>query len=256
MENTVEMNVELDLVSNIDDIQVMQNIDAALELGLPEMAEMQAHERHVAIVAGGPSINDTLPSIRALADNGCDVWAINGAHDWLLDRGVKPDAAWLIDGRPENVKFYRKPSDCTYYIGSRCAPEVFAALAESDVVVWHDANSGRFVPDDKLLVGGGTTMGVKALTAAWILGYRTIHAFGYDSCYKFTEHHGYRQEMNDGETVYDVTVDGVTYRASAWMLGQVKNFGMYAPQLAEQGCTIIVHGSGLLPHVARAMGRQ
>ena len=121
------------------------------------------------------------------------------------------------------------------------------------VIVWHDANAGRMLPDSKLLIGGGTTMGIKSLTAAYALGYRSIHAFGLDSSHRFTEHHAYRQPLNDGEPVVDVTVDGRSFQASPWMLGQVKNFGMYANKLADLGCTIVIHGDGLLPWVAQRM---
>ncbi len=251
---TIE-GVDLELVSNVSDEQVAANVAEALALGLPELQELPATRSPLSIVGGGPSLRQTLPEIQARYANGQTIWALNGAHDWLIANGVIPEAAWLVDSRADNVRFFRKPDHrVLYYIASRCHPLVFRALKGYAVTLWHCFNCATVLPPGaKTLIGGGTTVGGKAMAAAFALGYRDMHLYGFDSSYADETHHAYPQPMNDGEEVIDVTVAGRTFKSTAWMLGQVKSFGLYAPMLAEEGCEIHAHGDGLLQWTARAM---
>lgn len=249
--------VELELTNNVGDDAVVFNVEAALRRGLPELAEVPAHDGIVAICGGGPSLADDMALVRRIARDGHAVWALNGALAALLDEGVTPTACWCVDSRPDNAAFFRRaPWGPSYYIASRCHPEVFAALGGCDVTLWHDSSVRALVPESKLIIGGGTTVGVKAMAAAFALGFRRIHLFGFDSSYRSDEHHAYPQALNDGEETYEVTVGNRIFRAAGWMLGQVKNFGHIAPMLAAEGCEITVHGDGLLPAVAHDMAGQ
>lgn len=249
-----ESPMGLDLTANVPDERVIANVDASLARGLPDLKEAPAHDGVVCIVGGGPSLAGFVGEIMARKKNGQQVWALNGAHDWLVDHGISPDAAWLVDSRPDNAGFYEMTLPHTaYYIAGRCDPAVFAALEGRNVITWWDQSVQQLVTD-KLIIGGGTTIGMKALCGAYALGYRHMHLYGYDSSYSDLDHHAYAQPMNDGETVYEVRVgaDGPVYRASGWMLGQVKNFGAIAPALADAGCIIELHGDGLLQATERA----
>lgn len=250
-------NVELELTNNVGDDAVRANVEAALRRGLPELKEAPAHDGVVAICGGGPSLADDLELIRRIRDDGHAVWALNGTLNWLVDQCVYPAAAWCVDSRPENAAFFRRaPWGPSYYIASRCHPEVFAALGGCDVTLWHDSSVRDLVPEDRLIIGGGTTVGVKAMAAAFALGYRRIHLFGFDSSYRSDEHHAYPQALNDGEAIYEATVGNRIFAAAGWMLGQVRNFGHIAPMLADEGCVVTVHGDGLLPAVAAEMATQ
>ncbi len=254
----------LSLVGNVPDAQVIANVHASLERGLPELEEVPPHDRPVCIVGGGPSVAGYLPELMARKRNGQAIWALNGAHDWLVDHGISPDAAWLVDSRPDNAAFYEMTLPHTaYYIAGRCDPAVFDALEGRNVTVWWDQSVKEILADaghSRLLIGGGTTVGMKALCGAYALGYRTMHLYGYDSSYGEVDHHVYRQPLNDGETIYEVRVgDGPearTFRAAGWMLGQAKNYGAIAPALAEAGCRIVLHGDGLLYAIEAERQRQ
>lgn len=239
--------VELDLHSNTPDQQVIDNCASSQARGLPELALSPPTDIPVCIVGGGPSAEDEWPEIFRRYKDGQHVWALNGAHDWLLNHGITPHAAWCVDSLPQNVEFYRRPCKLTrYYLASRVDPGVFNALKGQNVTLWFDA-SCKYICPDKLLVGGGTTIGVKAMAGAYVLGHREIHLFGYDSCYRLDTHHAYDQPWNDGEPdVREVVVGNRLFHAAPWMINQVKNFGMITPKLAEEGCTVEVHGDGLL----------
>lgn len=249
--------VDLQMSENVEPEHARANVASALMRNLPQIDLLPETDIPVCICGGGPSIEGDLEQIRARWNNGQQVWALNGAHDWLLDRGITPHAAWCVDSRPENAKFYKRACHLTrYYIACRCDPLVFDTLKGQNVIIWYDASCREIVPNTKMLIGGGTTIGVKAMAGAYVLGHRRMHLFGYDSSYADDKHHAYAQPMNDGEQVLNVEVGGRTFRAAPWMINQVKNFGMISQKLAEGDCEVHVHGDGLLPWAAREMQMQ
>ena len=56
----------------------------------------------------------------------------------------------------------------------------------------------RFTDKPVHLIGGGTTVGLLAMSLAFLRGFRKIHLYGFDSCYRGDEHHAYAQNLNDG----------------------------------------------------------
>lgn len=248
--------VTFEFRENVEWPAVEANVQAALARGLPELRELPPTDIPVVICGGGPSLLDHIEELRARQRIGQHIVALNGVHDLLLHAGITPWAAMCCDSRPEDVRFFRKCSRTTdYYIASRCDPLVFSALRGRNVTLWHDVGVQSLVPGG-LLIGGGSTIGVKALAVAFVLGYRRMHLYGFDSCYRDGAHHAYPQPMNDGEDVQTATVAGRSFRAAPWMIHQAQQFGQLSLMLAAEGCEIHVHGDGLLPCVARDMQRQ
>lgn len=241
--------VETVLVCNVAEERLRENCAAALALGLPEFAAGEATDRDLAIVAGGPSAALRIEEISARAANGQAIWAVNGSARWLLENGITPDALWIVDARPENAAFC---VPVPTYLASQCDPAVFAAAHA--VTLYHDANCGPWLPEGKLLLGGGSTVGMKALAAACVAGFRRIHLYGMDSSIAET-HHAYPQPGNDGDEIYTAWVNGRSFQVAPWMFRQVEDFQALAPQLAERGCEIHVHCDGLLGCVAQEMMR-
>ena len=62
-----------------------QNIKINLSLGYPVCVPEPRHLRKIAIVGSGPSVKEYLPE---LIDFDGEVWAVNGAHDWLREQVV------------------------------------------------------------------------------------------------------------------------------------------------------------------------
>lgn len=244
----------LNTPASVLSLQTRENLsrDTPLLLGRPE------HREEVAVIAGGPSLKHNIPKIRKLYDRGVQIWALNGTHDWLLDRGITPHAMVILDGRAENRQFVTRSSPkTTYYVASQCHPEVFEALKGKTVVQWvqwmPDAEdiADEFPDKPIVLVGGGNTVGLKALCVAYILGYRTMHLFGFDSCYSGDENHAYRQPMNDGEAIITIVCAGKTFKCARWMAKQAHDFQDQAKNLLNMGVTLKVHGDGLIPWIAR-----
>ena len=227
------------------DVMVRQLKDN-LKRGLPQFKEECPEHKGVAvIVGGGPSLKNTIlpPG---------DIFALNGVHDWLIDRNTVPKYHVLLDARPDNASFVQNPShEVDYLIAGICHPDVFDALKEEHVILW--------VPDmdeiqdmDCLRVGGGATVGMKTMYLAYLMGYRRFHFAGVDSCYHDGHGHAYDQSLNDGEEVIDVIAAGRRFKCAPWMAKQADEFQKQARKLIDLGCDMTVHGHGLIPWMVQS----
>lgn len=188
--------------------------------GLPTLCARPAHDGKFILVGSSPYVTQFLPEIRELSErDGSTVWAINSAHNLMLDEGIRLDATSLFEGGPDNhVRKFRLPQpDVTYYIASHCHPHQYEALKDHKMVVWHaltdlDAQYEEFLKfpyhvrdvldidavdvkpgearkwtgqvRDYGILGGGATTFSRALNIGFILGYRDFDLFGFDSSFE------------------------------------------------------------------------
>lgn len=253
---------ELDTFCNVENEKIHANIRHCISLGLTTVSPSEDHDDHVCIVAGGPSLEDSLDEIREMRGFGHKVWSLNNTHDWLIERGIVPDASVMLDARPENAAFLKNArNDVQYYIASQCHKDVFSALHGRKVITFHNATEGAQevlepITDGNLyLLGGGTTVGMKAIVLARFMGYRHFHLYGFDSSYREGRGHAYPQHLNDNDRVLDVSCDGRDFKCAPWMITQANDFIELAGMLTEQDCILTVAGDGLIPHIARQMAR-
>ena len=247
---------ELDAVCNTAVEQVHANIRSASARDLPWFDfDWSHHDRQACIVGGGPSLKDEIKTIRRRRALGQEIWALNGAANYLMGQGIIPDAHVILDARPENVAFVSYPHPgIRYLISSQCDPSIFDALAGCDVTLFHCLSEGveELLKDEMErpihLLGAGTTVAIKAMILAELSGFRTLHLIGIDSCYTDGEHHAYVQAWNQGERLMDVVYGARTFSCAPWMVGQAEDFIEYASRFNG---IITVAGDGLLAHIAR-----
>lgn len=200
------------------------------------------------VVCGGPSLKDTWTKARKMQRGGADLFAVNGVPAWLAQRGVFADAQVMIDARPENAEFVKRHYAEKYYIATHCDPVIFDILADEDVVIFDTDTVGNI----------GSTVGLYAIAIAALEGYRDIHIFGMDSCYKGDVHHAYPQALNEGEVIKQCVLkiggrDRV-YLGAGWMFRQAQEYFTIAEQLIRAGCTLTVHGRSLIKDITHAIG--
>lgn len=232
------------LLPNVDECQLIDNMLANKGR---ELVEMQpAHDRVAAIVAGGPSLKQSLPLLSVLD---ADVFACNGTGNFLHQKGIPVRHQVIIDARPGNARF--RVEGVSHLLASQVHPPLFEGV---DARMFHCFMQGiDTLVGQQITIGGGSTVGLKACVLAYVLGYRNIHLFGFDSCYESDNGHAYEQPENADEEVFSCEWGGKTYRAAAWMIRQAEEFPYVAEQLVENGCEIAVHGNGWIPDMAQAM---
>lgn len=254
---------ELTTVPNTDGSRFFSNACAALKRGLPELAALPWRPHPAVLCGGGPSLTDadSLEKIRKLKEAGGLVYALNNAAKTLCEHGIRPDFQIVLDARPENVEFVREDWADAVLIASQCDAGLFdAALARkaSLVVFNHGAKEiGESLKTElgreatPLMVGGSHTVGLVAMSIAYTAGHNLMHLFGYDSSHREGKSHAYRQDMNARDELLEVVAGGKAFVASLAMASQARAFPEAAQQLTELGCTIHVHGDGLLPAIAK-----
>lgn len=252
-------HAELKNICNTAQEALLANVKKACQRPLDWFAPSDEHDAHVSIVGGGPSLCDKVDELSWRQSIGQYVWVLNNAHKALEGTGIKYDCQVLLDARPETAGFITDAA--SYLVSSQCDPSVFAALHGKPVTVWH-ANSPGMSDLAELaeereryayLVGGGTTVGMNALALAFLSGYRLIHLYGFDSCYRDGKHHAYPQALNDADRPIETVYGDKSYLCAPWMVGQAREFMEVVPGYMDDGLVVTVHGSGLLPDIGLGM---
>jgi uncharacterized Rossmann fold enzyme len=237
---------------NVKEEQIRANIKHALYKD--KWIEMRDGTSYPAIiVGGGPSLEADIWRIKGYQLSGHVVFATNNTFKYLKDRGVIPNAHVMHDARQANIAFVPDDDTVCYY-ASQCHPDILDAAGKR-LVCWHPHSETCIDeigenPKGQTMVSGGSTVGLNAISLAYILGHRQFLLFGFDSSYDENEHHAYPQALNDGELILDTEACGQKFRASPWMIQQAEQFINLARQLVTLGCELTVYGKGLLPTIA------
>lgn len=251
---------DLTVIANTQREVYMANVRENCARDLPWLAFGAPHDRQVAIVGGAPSVRHALMELRYRQAIGQDIWALNNSYAWLIEHEIQPTAHFLIDARAENIEFLKPTRGVKYFLASQCHPSLFEALKDFDVTVIHMLTDGMEeylsafdTTKPTHLLGGGTTVAMKAMLVAHETGYRKIHLYGVDSSYQDAEHHAYPQALNDKERRLEVFCGERSFSCAPWMVTQAEDFQGLAQYVSNAGTTVTVNGEGLLPHVAREM---
>jgi hypothetical protein len=257
--------VELTGGINTDPAIIRDQIYANIRRQLPQAKPHALNGQEVAIVGGGPSLLSTFNELRELAFRGVKLVALNNAAAWLLERNLRPSMHILLDARASNARFITPPiPQCKYFVASQCHPDLFDAVDGRDVTIWHAVSE----EDEPVLkdwydgyyhiVGGGTTVALRALALLRMCGFFRMHLFGVDSCVSPVGHHAYPQPENDTDAVvrvYLVPTDPVTgekrfdlkrgFDCTSWHLKQAEEFETTIRAMGD-AFQLQVHGDGLL----------
>lgn len=244
---------------NITDEEILANIKVNIRRHLPQLKTYNENtEQKIAIVGGGPSLEDTFHELLDFYTSGGKLVALNNTHDWLLNYGMKPSMHVLVDAREHNVRFVQNPiPTCKYFVASQCHPSVFDALEGYDVWIWHAKNNiGENVILDDYYIGnyypiiGGSTVMLRAIWMMRLLGFKEMEIYGFDSCMRGDKHHIYEQKENDGSEVRLVVCADKEFYAAAWMLSQADDFMHFVKNMGKY-FSLNIHGDGLISHIVK-----
>jgi len=103
------------------------------------------------------------------------------------------------------------------------------------------------------MISGGTAAITRGMMLSRAIGYREIHLFGADSSFAGNDTH--IRKSTTKEKCIVVNVGGRSFLCAPWMAQQAEDFKILAPSLIGPYKTkMVVHGDGLIPHLARVMG--
>lgn len=241
------------VICNTDDELLHANIKANSAVPREWIKEVPEHAGIAILCGSGPSLRDDIDEIMAWHQQGATIFAMNGAAKFLAAHGIYPDYQVMIDPRPETVQLVGPARKHLY--ASQMSPNAFKAVP--DAILWHlqIENIEDDFPDEYpeyAQIGGAASVGNTATCLAYVMGYRNLHCYGYDSSFRDGKNHAFKQTMNDGEPCAIVNWRGKEYTCSVTMKLQAEQFQKTSRALKDLGCTIEVHGSGLLPDIYNA----
>jgi len=226
---------------------------------LPEFQKVKGENVPIALVGGGPSIKDTIDEVRSFRH----VIACGSSHDYLVESGIVPEYCAICDPDPIMANYLRKPqTETKYLVASSSDASVFDALAGMQIVLWHCAPVDKEFMDEVdpgwHMVGGGCTVGLRAISISIVLGYTNIHFFGFDSCLgEDGSHHAYSftdesESLGDifcvkiGSSMSGPDEDSNMFRCAGYQLAQADHFKKFV-EMYGKIFTPTFHGTGLLP---------
>lgn len=245
--------------------EVIENIKASLRRPFPMLQDLPEFgkpkgDTPIALVGGGPSLNDHLTNLRKM---NC-IMVCGSPHDHLRAQGISPRYCVAADAHPTITALYLKDPDplTTYLIATQCAETVFQALQGHSVAMWHcTANASKAFLDDArpgwMGVDGGCTVGLRALRIAMLLGFRNIHLFGFDSCFSDSETHAFKMQLpgeeHQTQEVFEVSpgVSGPSaksYICYGYHLIQARDFDAFFNE-NHKLVDLTFYGDGLLRHM-------
>lgn len=209
---------------------------------------LPAHDG-VAIVCGNaPSLLKTWERVAEDVSYGADIFACNSAAKFFNERNVRTKYQVILDSQIECRDQFGDAE--AHLLASIVHPEVFDL--SPNPILWHPAMGeietvlkGNKRPFH--YIGGGITVGNSALTLAHTLGYREIHVHAMDSSREGDEFHAHPEESDARLDFIQVEENGKTYQTTYSYKEQVVVFLALAKLLKEEGTTLRVFGTGLLP---------
>ena len=243
---------------NTTDETLLENVKVNIRRQLPQLLKNPQQSKPVAIVAGGWSLEETLDELVELWWNDTPIIALNGAGNYLIERNIRPAVVAVLDAREMNVSFVENDIQrCKYLLASQCHPSLFDKCEDREVYIYHVESSDAVKEELEsyyfklhAFVPGGSTIGLRAISLAHLMGFRDMHFFGMDSCYQDERHHAYEQEWNNGETVAPLICGGRRFMCSGWQMSQAKQFVRFV-QSQGQHFNLHMHGDGLLAHIIK-----
>jgi hypothetical protein len=241
---------DLEFIANISYETLEHNLKAAMARTDARWLEsFEPHDGTAIIAGGGPSLKSDLCFMKFCQASGDILFAVNNVPAYLSDKGITPDCHVLLDSLPGVANMVKPEIPMVRFYSSQCDPSVHDKAP--NCILWTPYIVGLETAFPELrppFVGGGTTIGTRALGLAYQLGYRRFRLFGLDCSMDGNELHAYEQD-HDHE-ILDVMCGGKNFRSPIQMIAQAEEFVVIIPKLLSEGCELTVYGNGLLRAVA------
>lgn len=241
---------DLEFTANISYDTLGRNLKTAIARENAKWLEsLNPHGGTAIIAGGGPSLKADMEYLRFCQATGDILFAVNNVPAYLRGFGVTPDCHILLDSIPEVADFVHPEISMVRFYSSQCDPSVHdkapgCIMWTPDIIGLQDAFPELQPP----FVGGGTTVGTRAVGLAYQLGYRRFRLFGLDCSMDGDELHAYDQDHD--YDILDVSCGGKKFRAPLQMIAQAEEFINIIPALLSEGCELTVYGKGLLRAIA------
>lgn len=128
------MTITFAFVASVSNEKRDANAEVNKKLGLP----VHRGSGRLAVVGGGPSINDHIEELKNFDGT---IWAVNGTVNWCMDHGID---AWFytIDAAPMDRWTYDLSRITKAVLAIDCDPGLFESLKDARVETLSNADTG------------------------------------------------------------------------------------------------------------------
>ena len=186
------------------------------------------------------------------------VVTVSGAHGFLVTRNVIPFAHIDCDPRGYKTEQMGAPhADVRYWIASCVDPSFIDRLDKYDVSLFHMWSGDESAPIlDEIEPGswclaGGSSVGLRAISLLYSLGYRTFDIHGMDCSFEDVTHAG--PHLGKRQEVMDVWIDGRWFETSPQLVAYARQF---FDLIKQYQATFRLHGDGMLQHMAKTSQKE
>lgn len=229
----------------------------------------------VAIIGAGPSLVDNLDQIREWQkpENGVILLTLNNAHNFLLEHGIKPDIAVIIESREHAAAYIDPVDDVSYLVGSSVHDATLRKFfgVSHNTHIWHpiqdDEHRAQIAALNKTFtrrkipgVSGGTSVMIRMMDfLVAFMGARRLRFIGCDSSARDREMHALKKAHSEPlitAQIQDRKGNQLRrkYTTTHSMYRQAGEFWMFVDARAKEvragtlnAFEIMFYGRGLLP---------
>jgi len=204
----------------------------------------------IAVVSFGPSLQDTWEELKKFKV----IMTCSGAHKFLIEKGIIPTYHVDLEPREHKVKLLGPPQKETQYlIASTIHPVYLDALKGFNVKLWHifasEEEGARALPRGEWLVTGGSSVGLRCMTLARLLGYVNQHIFGMDGNIREGGNSHTTFHPNAPKQAYETEYGGKKYLTTPSMLHCAQETWAELDQMPDVKTTL--YGEGLVQAMAK-----
>lgn len=214
------------------------------------------HGNRISIVGYGPSLRATWKQVPR------PIMTVSGAHDFMIDRDVFPDFHVECDPREHKPRMMgRARPKVRYLMATCCHPSWWPKLDSYDVKLWHliNGDDGETLEwirkndsaNESNAIGGGSTVGLRAMNVAAALGYRKFDIFGMDGSFE-TDRHASHHSGQPEPHIW-VKAGSGKYRTTPQLAQQAIEMRRFLETIDAE---VHFHGSGLIPAMASMIGNN
>lgn len=232
--------------SAVDNTERNDNMAHSMSLGFEELQESGFHDGILSIACYGPSLQDTWMDLKH------PILSVAGAHDFLISKGVIPDYHAQCDPRLDNVEFLKNAHpDVTYLMASCMHRNAWEFLKDKKVKLWHLYNGQettrwlRKNSPNSFSVCGGSTIGLRAIELAGVLGFRNIEIHGMDSSFKEGKRHS-GPHPGEAQKSIRTKIGEKWFESSPQMIEAAREAVHVVSRYASAGIKFTFFGDGLL----------
>jgi hypothetical protein len=192
---------------------------------------------------------------------------VNGAHDYLISKGIVPNICVLCDPMPELAGLFTPHKGVVYLVASQVDPSVFDKIAAAGcaIVLWH-SYPGPFLqkyleslpPQPWCIVYGGTTAALRSINVAHLMGFRKFRLFGVDSSWGKSRddrvQHAYEHPFLCDSQRIEVLCAGRKFWTHVRFARQAEDFAKMFEFLID--CDIQAIGDGLIPWMSKILNQK